>query len=99
MASAIKRMHLNRRTNVTLSSLTGPQDAANQMVNHLEWVFRGSVPLRTTPEVTLNHNAVTSLWTLETVLEVIKYLPNRKAPGADRIRTEMLKLLANAIGP
>ncbi|KAG0162030.1 hypothetical protein DFQ30_004400, partial [Apophysomyces sp. BC1015] len=71
MASAVKRMRLNRRTNVTLSSPAGPQDAANQMVNHLERVFRGSVPLRTTPEVTLNRNVVTSPWTLETVLEAI----------------------------
>ncbi|KAG0161873.1 hypothetical protein DFQ30_005117, partial [Apophysomyces sp. BC1015] len=98
-ASAIKRMRRNRRANVTLSSPEGPQHAANQMVDHLERVFGGSNSLRTTPGVTPSRNVVKSPWILDTVLEAIKYLPNRKAPGADHIRAEMLKPLANALGP
>ncbi|KAL1932236.1 hypothetical protein VTP01DRAFT_9292 [Rhizomucor pusillus] len=50
MTSAIKRLRLRKRSNVTISTPQGPKQAADDMAAHLEQVCHGSVTLRISPD-------------------------------------------------
>ena len=97
LISVFKRMRANRRSNVTLSSPDGPLDSANRMIAHLGTVFGGPDTLRTSPRVTSYHRGPPP-FTLESVRIAIRHSPNRKAPGIDHIRAEMLKPIEQVLG-
>ena len=98
MTAAVKRMRLRQRSSVNISSPDGPDQAAEDMASHLERVFGGSVPLRPSPEGIFNRE-VHPWWTRDDIVSAIRYLPNRKAPGTDSIKAEMLKPVTSSIAP
>ena len=102
--TTIKRIRQKRTIQHTFSHQDGPQAAANQMAQHLETVFDGR--LLSTPQQR-HHSTNDSTpvtfddfpTTKETVTASIDRLPNKKAPGMDHLKNEMLKPTITTIAP
>ncbi|KAG2222789.1 hypothetical protein INT45_011599, partial [Circinella minor] len=98
MTAVVKRIRLRNRTNVTLTLPQGPEQAANNVADHLERVFGGSVSARLSPESNFPRETE-NCWTWIDIELAIAELPNRKAPGMDHIKAEMLKPVASNFAP
>ena len=98
MTAVVKRIRLRNRTNVTLTSPQGAEQAANNMADHLERVFGGSVSARLSPESNFPRETE-NCWNWIDIESAIADLPNRKAPGMDHIKAEMLKPVASNFAP
>ncbi|KAL0137289.1 hypothetical protein V8B55DRAFT_1316505, partial [Mucor lusitanicus] len=107
--AAIKRIKRNKETSATFSHPDGPTASVTAMGNHLASVYDGSLLASASRPAApdfhasaLPHNvstAVTDLFDADTLVALIKRLPNRKAPGPDHLKAEMLKALAPDIAP
>ncbi|KAG2191994.1 hypothetical protein INT47_006631 [Mucor saturninus] len=101
----IKSMRNKRRITPTYTSPHGPQAATNEMAQQLATVFDGSIRNTNLPPLDLPHINMfdpihhPSPFAPPVVLTALKKLPNRKAPGPDHIKAEMLKTTASTITP
>ncbi|KAL0137360.1 Endonuclease/exonuclease/phosphatase, partial [Mucor lusitanicus] len=107
--AAIKRIKRNKETSATFSHPDGPNASVTAMGNHLASVYDGSLLASASRPAApdfhasaLPHDvstAVTDLFDADTLVALIKRLPNRKAPGPNHLKAEMLKALAPDIAP
>lgn len=93
--SKIKTIRRRRQQNHTFVHPDGALAAANTMAQHLATVCNGSILPEERPQpppaCALPHDTQTCPFDVTTVSEAICRLPNRKAPGSDHLRAEMLK--------
>ena len=94
-ATKIKQLRRRRMLIHTYSHPDGPQVAAESMCQHLARVYDGNLipSQRPTPNLTLQHPADLEDFPMDadTIQQTIRLLPNRKAPGIDQLKAEMLK--------
>jgi hypothetical protein len=101
--STIKRLRRARQPSHTFSHSSGPTAAADIMVRHLASVSDGHLlptprrPQQSSPSTPTSLDACSI--DSDTVTDAIHKLPNRKAPGPDHIRAEMLKPLDHRYSP
>lgn len=108
--STMARLKRRNMSTATFSHPDGTQASVDTMATHLASVYDGSllssasrpsaapdfapeVPFLVTDEIG------TSLFSVEALAYHIKKLPNRKAPGPDHLKAEMLKAVANVLAP
>ena len=94
--ATIKKIRQKRTIQHTFSHQDGPLAAANQMAQHLETVFDGHLlSTQHHRHQTINDPTPRTFSdfpiTEELVAASIHRLPNKKAPGIDHLRSEMLK--------
>ncbi|KAK4510882.1 uncharacterized protein ATC70_004659 [Mucor velutinosus] len=106
--AAIKRIKRNKESSATYSHPDGPAASVTAMASHLASVYNGTLlnsasrPVAPEPNVSdlpYNDPSVTNLFDADTIVSLIKRLPNGKAPGPDHLKAEMLKALASDIAP
>lgn len=103
----IKAMRNKRKPSPSFTSPLGPQAAANTMADTLAAVFDGSLlpNNNSTTQHNINNNTPLDINThpppfnLATLHLALRKLPNRKAPGPDHLRAEMLKPVSATILP
>ncbi|KAK4510247.1 histone acetyltransferase 1 [Mucor velutinosus] len=106
--AAIKRIKRNKECSATYSHPDGPTASVNTMASHLASVYDGSL-LNNASRLAAPSNfsdlpydvstADLGLFDADTLVSLIKRLPNGKAPGPDHLKAEMLKALASDIAP
>ncbi|OAD72681.1 hypothetical protein PHYBLDRAFT_145997 [Phycomyces blakesleeanus NRRL 1555(-)] len=95
--SKIKQLKRRRQPQHTFQHDDGPAVAAATMCDHLATVYSGHIlPATRPPAPTTTYNSVPfasddSPFNSSIVEEFMQFMPNRKAPGPDHIRAEMLK--------
>ena len=106
--SAIKRLKRNKESTATYCHPDGPSASVDTMASHLATVYDGSLlpsasrPAAPPSNVSALPYALSSdlgLFDADTLVSLIKRLPNNKAPGPDHLKAEMLKALAPDIAP
>ncbi|CEP12100.1 hypothetical protein [Parasitella parasitica] len=107
--AAIKRIKRNKESSATYSHPDGPMASVEAMATHLASVYNGSLlpsdshrpppPLSAASDQPHNVPPDLALFDAETLISSIQQLPNRKAPGPDHLKAEMLKALAHEIAP
>lgn len=101
----IKNMRNKRKLTHTFSSPLGPQAAADTMANTLATTFNGSMlnpsrPLAPIcPPLPISSTDFPSPFSHAVVADALRRLPNRKAPGPDHIRSEMLQIASTTLTP
>ena len=106
--AAIKRLKRNKTSSATYSHPDGPTASVSAMASHLASVYDGSLLTSASRPAALQLNVSDLPYTVstdlglfdaDTLVSLIKRLPNRKAPGPDHLKAEMLKALAPDIAP
>lgn len=112
--ATISKIKRNRTLQPTYTHPEGPDMAAQKMADHLQAVFSGNLMHEQTPTIPINvppHNTNndttnptmtnddTKPFTTEQVSKAIERLPTNKAPGADHIRSEMIKPIIHLVAP
>ena len=101
--TTIKTLRRKRQPSHTFTHPNGPTAAADEMARHLATVCDGHLlPSPRPPRQTHHPNPApltTCPFDADTVEAAIRKLPNRKAPGPDHVRAEMLKPLLSQISP
>jgi hypothetical protein len=106
--AAIKRIKRHKESSATYSHPDGPTASVEAMATHLASVYNGSLltsasrpapPPSAALDLPYNVPPNLALFDVETLVSSIRQLPNRKAPGPDHLKAEMLKALANDIAP
>ncbi|KAK4513034.1 uncharacterized protein ATC70_013034 [Mucor velutinosus] len=106
--AAIKRIKRNKECSATYSHPDGPTASVNTMASHLASVYDGSLLNHASrlaapsnfPDLPYDvSTADLGLFDADTLVSLIKRLPNGKAPGPDHLKAEMLKALASDIAP
>ncbi|OAD75519.1 hypothetical protein PHYBLDRAFT_166756 [Phycomyces blakesleeanus NRRL 1555(-)] len=103
--SKIKQLKRRRQLQHTFQHDDGPAVAATVMCDHLASVYSGHIlpDIRPSPpplNISLMPFAsVDSPFTSSVVEAFMQFMPNRKAPGPDHIRAEMLKPIWSHISP
>jgi hypothetical protein len=107
--AAIKRIKRKKESSATYSHPNGPAASVTTMASHLASVYDGtllnSASRPVAPELNVsdlpysNDATVADLFDADTIVSLIKRLPNGKAPGPDHLKAEMLKALASDIAP
>jgi len=102
--SRFSKIHKRRALMPTFTSPEGPQKAADVMADHLSSIFSGhllSQPADTAHEISqsLPFSISNCPITGSLIQRCFHSLPNRKAPGPDHLRKEMLKPILADILP
>ena len=105
-ASKVKQLRRRKMQSHTFTHENGPQAAAEHMCEHLSQVYSGELlpSDRPIPDMALQHPIPldeclheSRPFQEESIQANIQLLPNRKAPGIDQIKAEMLKPIARPL--
>jgi hypothetical protein len=108
--ATMSRLKRRKETSAMYAHPDGPQASVDSMATHLATVYDGSLlstasrPLAA-PDFGLevpflvSDEEVSWIFSVETLVEHIKQLPNRKAPGPDHLKAEMLKAAGDLLAP
>jgi hypothetical protein len=108
--ATMARLKRRKESTATYSHPDGPQASVDTMASHLASVYNGSLLVTAsrpsfdsdfaleTPYM-VDDEVADSLFSVEELVFHIKKLPNRKAPGPDHIKAEMLKAVAELLAP
>lgn len=107
-SEATKKIKTIRRSKggfISFESIDGPQDAVDKLTENWKNIFSGNTRNKNIESLTkgnktpLEGYAKPLPFSLDTILDSIKRLPNNKAPGIDHLKAEMFKPISDIIAP
>ena len=107
--STLARIKRRRDCSSSFSHADGPQAATSVMADHLASVYSGSLlPSDSRPPPVPDFSSLApftlsdsdkDVFAADAIMDHIKRLPTRKAPGSDHLKAEMLKAVSGVLSP